>query len=176
MDVDNPAYPIFSVHDDSRVVESWPVKPNLPIRGVGWVLRWAASLAMIFVSLIRLADFGFQLAAENVLVRAARAGALEATLPRATCQSVAKTVERRLQGLVAQPHDWKIFVEQNGTPVHAGLSPREGDRFSVAVTLSGRATLPSWLRALNFWAADRPIEARAERRMPGRELPARGTP
>src|SRR6476661_5171587 len=104
MDVDDPAYPLFTIHDEpihddsqehAQVVEPRPVRAIIPTRDVLWVLRLAAALTTIFFALVRLAAFGYQLAAEHQLVAAARAGALEATLPRATFQSVAQTVERR---------------------------------------------------------------------------------
>ena len=39
----------------------------LPVRGVGWVLQWAATLMVLAVSAVILIVFGYQLAAERAL-------------------------------------------------------------------------------------------------------------
>src|SRR5262245_36245847 len=44
------------------------------VRGVRWVLQWAAVVGTLFVSSCILLVFGFRLAAELQLARAARAG------------------------------------------------------------------------------------------------------
>ena len=74
-------------------------------RGVGWVLRWAGTLATIAFSLLKLIDFSYQIDLDQTLDRAARAGALEATLPRASSQSVVQSVERRLSALMTTPDE-----------------------------------------------------------------------
>jgi hypothetical protein len=110
------------------------------------------------------------MAAERTLARAARAGALEATLPRATRQSIEQLVERRLTCLAVTPGELRIGVEQNGAPVRGVVQAGDGDRLSVAIAVSSDAVLPHWLRGTNFWSGASQIVVRAERRMPGREL------
>jgi hypothetical protein len=173
MDLFDANAPRFTILDDPLVDPPQNAVGRLPIRGIGWVLRWAATAAVLAMSLVRLACFGFQLAAEQTLAKSARAGALEATLPRASYESVAQTVERRLGGLVQPSSGWKLYLEQNGKPVRSGIRLQEGDCLSVALVLPGQSALPGWLRPLNLWVSDRSIEARAERRIPGRQLPDR---
>ena len=50
-------------------------------RGVGWVLAWAGALAVLAIAAGVLTEFAYVLAAERTLTVAARAGAMEATLP-----------------------------------------------------------------------------------------------
>ncbi len=58
-------------------------------RGVQWVLQWAAALAVLAFAGSTLIKFAYLSVAEHKLSIAARAGVLEATLPRASYQSVA---------------------------------------------------------------------------------------
>src|SRR5690242_16048330 len=61
-------------------------------RGVGWVLKCAAVMAVFAIAGCVLTDFAIAIAAQNTLDAAARAAAVEATLPRATYQSIAETI------------------------------------------------------------------------------------
>lgn len=171
MDLLDSTLPRFAVFDDPQLTgiadlqfETTPVAP----RGVAWVLRWAGAVATLLFSLITLIEFACVLSAEQTVARAARAGALEATLPRATAESIADTVERRLGRLAAPGSDWTLDLKQNDMPTRMISGPREGDHFSVTVSLSNRAALPDWLRRMSLWRGDSRIEAQAERRMPGR--------
>jgi len=170
MDAEFPTCQSFPVIDAEPSVAN----PCRSARGVGWVLRWAAALAVLIASLVILIDFAYTLAAEQTLARAARAAALEATLPHATLQSIVDTAERRMQDLDEDRGTWKIYVEQNGTPVRGVLRPQEGDRLTVTLAVPSQAVLPGWLHIASAWQSDRPIEARAERRMPTHRLPNRG--
>jgi hypothetical protein len=122
-----------------------------------------------------LLEFAYVMAAEHTLARAARAGALEATLPRATLRSITDTAQRRLEPHPSLASQLRLTVENNGRPVLALLHPVQGDRLSVTLTASTRAALPAWLRTLRFWESDKPIRVRIERTMPGRMLTERGT-
>ena len=145
-----------------------------PTRGVGWVLQWFAAAVAMVVAGIALAQFGCCLAAELALARAARAGVLEATLPLATFQSVAQTVERRLASLPQRRENrFRLGLQQNGVPIRGAVQSREGDLFCVTLSVPARAILPRWLRTVCFWRSDWQIEVRAERRLPGRQIPRR---
>jgi hypothetical protein len=142
----------------------------LPVRGVGWVLTWAAALGVLAVSASILTDFAYCLAAEHALARAARAGALEATLPRATTSSVVESVKRRLVGYSLPSGALHISIMQNGQPVRGRLEMGGDDEFSVAVSLSTNAVVPNWLQQFLIWRDETRIEARANSHIPGRKL------
>jgi len=139
-------------------------------RGVGWVLRWAAGIAVLWLAACLLAEFYCCLAAEHALARAARAGALEATLPRATYRSVADTVHSRLTCHAALADTLHLGVLQNGMPSRGALRVREGDAMTIALAVPARAALPGWLRALALPTGKTQIMVRAEREVPGRAL------
>ncbi len=140
-------------------------------RGVGWVLQWYAALVTLLVAASILAELGYLLRAERTLARAARAGALEATLPRATAQSVAQVVQRRLAGYPPHVADRVRFsLHQNGAPLRGVVQARQGDRLSVSLALPAREVLPRWLRPICFWHAGSQIAVRAEQQIPGRNL------
>ena len=142
-------------------------------RGVGWVLQWFAAMVTLFFAAGLLAQFCYCLAAELTLARAARAGALEATLPRATYRSVSQSVERRLAGYPQQLSSRLRFcLQQNGAPIRGIIQAREGDRLAVTLAVPTHDAMPRWLRTAFFWRADSLIEVRAERQKPGRQLPS----
>jgi len=159
---------IFTVPPD----ESPQAIAECPTRGVGWVLRCAGAVATLFTSLVVLTETGYQFSAERTLARAARAGALEATLPRASYQTVRHCVARRLGGLLPAARDWQLTLQQNETPVRSMLMlrPADGDVLAVTIVASERAFLPTWLRKLHFWKSESKFEARAEQRMPSRQI------
>jgi hypothetical protein len=142
-------------------------------RGVGWVLQWAAALAVLVMAASILAQFGYLIAAENALNVAAQAGAMEATLPRATYQSVTATVHRRLE---EHPHLYEhitLTLLQNGTPVIDSLRADEGDEFSIALSVPVSSAIPDWLEKTSLWHAQQYINAKATCRLPSRKLPPR---
>jgi hypothetical protein len=141
---------------------------DVPLRGVGWLLRWAAAIGVLWFAGCVLAEFTYSLAAERALSRAARAGALEATLPRATYRSVCETVKRRLANRAAWANQMSLTVQQNGIPVGGAIRAIDGDRMSVTLALPLRVIMPRWLSAVSFQASESRIEARAEREVPGR--------
>ena len=144
--------------------------PQSPTRGVCWVLQWAASLAVLLAAVGGLTQFAYLVAAEHALNLAARAGATEATMPRATFQSVNAAIERRLTGLSLQNGQLQVNFLQNGTPVGRQIRPSDGDRISLTISVPSAATLPTWLRKLTPWHTAAPLTARAEREVPGRKL------
>ena len=134
------------------------------------MLRWAAALAVLSFSCGVLAEFAFCLAAEHTVNRAARAGALEATLPRATSKSIAESVMQRLAGYPSTSRQTRLVIEQNGKPILGRLIVQPNDRISVHVAVPGTAVLPGWLQRLKFWRGNPPIEASAERTIAGRMI------
>jgi hypothetical protein len=142
----------------------------VPTRGVAWVLRWAAALAVLYFSGCVLAEFACCLAAEHTLARAARAGALEATLPRATCGSVRAVTRRRLTGYQHASGQLQLVIRQNSVPLRAKLELKPGDWMSVSIATTARAVTPLWLQTLKFWGSDEQIVVTAERQIPGHKL------
>jgi hypothetical protein len=147
---------------------------RIATRGIGWVLQWSAALATLFVAMSVLARFGYCLAAELTLLRAARAGVVEATLPKASFQSVLQSVERQLDEFSEwRSNRLRFSLLQNGAPVGGMLHAREGDRLCVTLALPTPEVLPGWLRVTWFWRDESHIEVRAEQQIPGRVLPCR---
>jgi hypothetical protein len=139
-------------------------------RGVCWVLAWAGALAVVAIAAGVLAEFAYVLSAEHTLSVAARAGAMEATLPRANYQRVTATVERRLKQyprLIKQLH---LGLLQNGTLVQSQFRQKDGDQFAISLSAPSRSAVPDLLRALVFWHNDFPIQAHAEQQVPPRIL------
>ncbi len=138
-------------------------------RGVGWVVRWACAVGVLAWSASLLAEFACALVAEQSLARAARAGAIEATLPRATGQSIHAVVASRLDAAAIPRAGAKMLVSRNGSPVGGAFRPRPGDRVMVTLSVPASAVLPGWLQAVP-WSGGRPITVRAERELPRRTL------
>src|SRR5437764_1142099 len=93
---DSATSAISSINTPARATEQYIEVPRDTRRGVGWVLAWAGALAVLATGAGVLTEFAYVLAAERTLSVAARAGAMEATLPRATYQSVTAAVDGRL--------------------------------------------------------------------------------
>jgi hypothetical protein len=146
-------------------------KECAPTLGVAWVLQRAAALSVLYFSGCVLAEFAYCLAAEHTLARAVRAGALEATLPRATHRSVVAAVDRRLLNYRGVKHHAQLIVRQNGAPVRAKLQPKPGDRLTVSISTPARVVIPRWLQSLKFWDRGDVIKVSAHRQVPGRVLP-----
>jgi hypothetical protein len=139
-------------------------------RGVQWVLQWAAALAVLAFAGSTLVEFAYLSVAEHKLSIAARAGVLEATLPRASYQSVALVVESHLTQYPRLARRLQLTLVQNGSPVARQIRPGDGDRLSIALSAPSSAVLPDWLRIIMFWRGESPIQAHAERQLPGRTL------
>jgi hypothetical protein len=139
-------------------------------RGIAWVLQWAAGLAALAVAGTVLIEFALLVAAERNLVLAARAGVLEATLPRATYQSVTDVVERRLSSYPRMAEQLQLTLVQNGAPVERRFRQHDGDRFSITLSAPNSSVLPRWLRTVTFWRPDALIYAHADQHVPTRKL------
>jgi hypothetical protein len=146
--------------------------PQMRRRGIRWVLAWGAALAAIAAMACVLLEFAYVAAAEHSLIVAARAGAMEATLPRATYQSVTAAIEHRL---VAQPlltEQLSVAFAKNGDLVQQPYFGQSGgDRFEVTLSVPNHAALPNWLPALSIWGGNSKITAHAVQKLPGRKLP-----
>src|SRR3954471_23935616 len=96
-------------------------------RGVCWVLAWAGALAVLTIAAGVLTEFAYVLAAERMLSAAARAGAMEASLPRATYQTIVAAVDRRLVEYPLLAKQLNLSLFQNGALVQTHIRQREGD-------------------------------------------------
>jgi|SRR5688572_23514435 hypothetical protein len=137
-------------------------------RGVGWVLQRTAAFAMLLFAGSVLLEFAYTMRAEHTLMRAAKAGALEATLPRASRESIAAAVQRPLIAYPALAKQLNLTIENNHRLLRGAFHPGAGDRLSVTLATSTHAVIPGWLRTLRFWASDELLEIRVEREMRGR--------
>jgi hypothetical protein len=157
---------------------SWDLIDALPqrsaqTRGIGWVLQWAAALAVLVMAASMLAQFGYLIAAENALNVAAQAGAMEATLPRATYLSVTATVRRRLEEQPRLSEHVTLTLLQNGKPVIDPLRVHEGDEFSIVLSVPVRSAVPDWLQKASVRHGQQYVNAKATCRLPSRKLPPR---
>jgi hypothetical protein len=141
-----------------------------PTLGVRWVIQWAAGLVILAIAANVLVEFGYLLAAEHSLNLAARSGAVEATLPRATYQSITAAVERRLADYPHLQGRLQLTLLQNGKAAGQQFRASNGDRISITISAAPSSFVPGWLRTLTFWRDEAPIIARAEREVPGRKL------
>ena len=157
---------VIAVVDDDNVTPS----PHLPTRDARWVLRWAAAAVVLTIGVGVVIQFAYLVTAEHAMQLAARAGATEATLPRATYQSITAAVERRLTDYALKSGQLQITMLQNGIPVGRQFHAGDGDRISLTISVPTSATLPAWLRKLSPWRNEAPTSARAERDVPGRKL------
>src|SRR6185369_12669864 len=113
-----------------RAIEGLIRVPLDTRRGVRWVLAWAGALAVLMIAVGILTEFAYVLAAERTLSIAARAGAMEATLPRATYQSVTAAVDRQLNRYPLMAKQVHLRLLQNGTLVQSQFRQHHGDRFA----------------------------------------------
>lgn len=178
MDASNPSHPLLAHFDGpENVVEVEPARGDSSgrVRGVGWVLKWAGMVGMLAVSTSFLVEFGYRLAAEQTLARAARAGLREATMPHATWESVQRTVKQRLSGLSLSPGELLISLQQNGAPIRGPIHLRDGDRLTLLLTAPSRAARPNWLSSTfvlgSSLSRDERLRTIAERQLPDRPLP-----
>lgn len=162
-----------------------PFEPNGPVireaavevpcrrRDVRWVLRYAAAIGVAAIAVCCLTSWERIIVAERRLATAAQAGAMEATLPRATYETVVATIERRLAAYPELRGRLRIGLSQNGSLLQLRLRPNGGDRFGVSLAAPMSSVIPDWLRMVTFWRNDSQIRAYAEQTLPGRRLPAR---
>lgn len=133
-----------------------------PVRGVGWVMKWAGTIAVLVLATTILASFAFQLAAERTLANAVEAGLREAALPRATSESVTDVVRHQLVvgGVLTQATLMRL--EQNGQPVRGVVRPKSGDQLAIALSIPTRTIVPRWL-PMPAWLSAGKVEWHARR-------------
>ena len=153
-----------------RPVERFIEVPIDTRHGVGWVLAWASALAVIALVMVVLAEFAYVFKAEHALRIAARAGAMEATLPRATYQSAVATIERRLESYPSLTKQLEIRLQQNDVLVQSQFRQQAGDQITITLSAPKGLATPLWLRSLTTARRDAKIQARAEQQIPGRRL------
>jgi hypothetical protein len=141
-----------------------------PVRGAPWVLKWTATAGVLFYAACVLLQFWYCIVAERTLTHAARAGALEATLPRATRETIVATVQRRLLSNSITTAGLRIDVRQNDAPMQRDFQLTDDDRVIVSLSLPANAVLPAWLNTAACWGGTPTIEARAARRTPSRHV------
>jgi hypothetical protein len=177
-----PALPRVSEGAGSFVLLGPPAEPGAgvfsaigfsrlsPSRDVRWILKWAAAIAVVTVSASQLVAFAYVCVADRALNLAARAGAAESILPRATYQSIYAAVERRLADYPRLGSRLQMTVLQNGRPVGQRFRAREDDRISITISASASAMMPGWLTTVPQWRGDLLLTARADRTMRGHRL------
>jgi hypothetical protein len=159
MDSSGTAFDLLAHFDSPNVDEN--LRPQLrPFIGVASVLKWGAASAVLFFAASVLLKLGYCIAAEQALTHAARAAALEATLPRATRQTIVATVERRMLSKSIGTAGLQIHIQNNND-----------DQVAVMISVPTNAVLPPWLNAMPFHHGDVSIEGHATRSMPSRRLP-----
>jgi hypothetical protein len=158
------------VASTDRAAEGFIEIPRDTRRGVVWVLAWAGAVATLAVASSVLLEFAYLLAAERTLSVAARAGAMEATLPRATYRSVTAAIDRRLIQYPSLARHLHLSLLQNGSLVQSQFRQCDGDRISISISAPSSCALPDWLRRFTFWQVNSQIQATAERCVPGRKL------
>lgn len=165
---DSPVDPLV----DWDLIDALPDRPTYT-RGIGWVLLWVGSLAVFAVAAGLLAQVGYLMTAEHSLNIAARAAAMEATLPRANYRSVVATVNRRLESQPQLAGHLTLTMLQNGVPVLDRFQAREGDRFSVTLSAPAISAIPDWLEQFSWWREPSRLTAEATSQLPGRKLISR---
>jgi hypothetical protein len=170
MDADHTSHELLAHFDRPSAPSSPASAITLPTRGVRWVLKWSAAIAVLVFASGVLTEFAYVAGAEHALAHAARAGLVEATLPRASYDSVKATIDRRLESYPDLSGQLSISLLQNSARVSRNLLPRDSDRLSIVLTADSDAALPTWLKTIRFWRSGPRLQVHAEREMPSREL------
>jgi hypothetical protein len=123
-----------------------------PVRGIGWVLKWAAAICVLVASATFVLSFAYRLAAERALNEAAAIGLRAATLPRATKRTVEQAVKLELAKCTGSDRGISVSLQSAGKPVQGAIDHRRFGQLSV--TLSAPLAMPSWLSALSPWSRD----------------------
>ena len=170
MDAIHTSHDLLAHFDRPSALRPPPAARTLPTRGIRWVLQWAVAIGVIVFAASVLAEFAYLAGAEHTLTRAARAGLLEATLPRASYDTVKETIEGRLDSYPRLSSRLRLSLLQNSVPVARNLQLHDGDRLSIVLTADSDTALPHWLQTIRFWRNGPQLQVHAERQMPSRTL------
>jgi hypothetical protein len=160
-------------HFDSPEIDPESRRLLTPSIGVSLVLKWAAAATVLFLAACVVLKLGYCIAAEQVLTRVARAAALEATLPRASRESIVATIESRLLSTSIATSGLQIHLQHNNSPIGHVVRLAEDDEVTVAISIPVDAVLPAWLNASPFPFGGVSIQGYAQRSIPSRQLPRR---
>jgi hypothetical protein len=158
--------------DSSPQLPAATIEPPVATIGVWCVLQWAAAVVILAVVANVLYGFAQRLGTQRSLQLAARAGAIEAVLPRASYHSVRDTIGRRLAG-ISELESWELTLLQNDAHVFRQIAENERDLFIVTVTARMSSTVPAWLQWLPGVGEPSTITVQAEKGRPGRHLTPR---
>lgn len=132
------------------------------VRGIGWVLKWAAAVCVLSATAIILLSFAYRLAAERALAEAATIGLRAAALPRATTRSVEQSIHRELAKYIGSEGGVSVALQSAGKPVKGAIDHRSSGQLSVTLSAPLAASLPNWLSALSPWSRDTLLVAKVD--------------
>jgi hypothetical protein len=117
------------------------------VRGIGWVLKWAAAIGVLALASILFLDFAYRLVAEQALGRAATGGLRCASLSHGTPLSVNAAMCHELGPDLLRGAQVRVqFGPPAGRP---SLQRQVGAVKSVTISVPATNALPDWLRALS---------------------------
>jgi hypothetical protein len=132
-----------------------------PMRGIGWVLKWAAAICVLVASGAILLSFAYRLAAERVLNEAATVGLRAAALPRATNRTVEQSIKRELARCTGSD-GVRVSLQSAGKPVKGAIDHQASRPLSVTLSAPLAVSMPSWLSALSPWNQDTLLVAKVD--------------
>jgi hypothetical protein len=138
---------------------------ELPVRGVAWVLRWAAVVTVLSYSAIVLAAFSYHVSAEHALHQATKIGLREAALPWATSESVETVIRQQLSARHPGLRAASLQLTAGGRRLHGPLRFNEGERLAVSLSVATADFVPRWLTLLT---GESVVVVRGERRLGAR--------
>ena len=128
------------------------INESQPVRGIGWVLKWAAAVCVLAATAVILLSFAYRLAAERALTEAATVGLRAAALPRATSRSVEQSIHRELAKYNGAEGGVSVALQSAGKPVKGAIDQRLSGQLSVTLTAPLAVSLPNWLGAVSPWS------------------------
>ena len=143
-------------------IERRPLERRLPAN----LFEILVAVPILAITGLGLVQFFWLLAAGEVLGQAAKAGAQEAVLPKATFQSVSDAVRRRLEPWAFAGNSRQIVVQVGGRAAYGVLQPRSGDEVVVTVSIASHAAVPDLLGSLGLPLYHEKIHSRRALRVP----------
>src|SRR5450631_453261 len=129
------------------------------IRGIGWVLKWAAAIAVLGATIVILLNFGYRLAAERTLEQAAMSGLRVSGLPHATSVSIGDSIRSILGCNLYQAANIRLRIAR--PPLNGNMSDRFGAGLTISISMPASAALPAWLEMLSPWNESAEITVQA---------------